>query len=114
MGGKRPVDDPGGREQPRPSVRLQDEGVVAPNRLLGAGVVRREVIRALVRLEIGDVLARPRALLVVPPDVLLALGPRPPVRIGGRAVVDDAAVGPPTPRPLPRPPGRHPGGAPPP
>src|SRR5205823_316723 len=48
------------------------------------------------------VLARPASLLLVPPDVTLAFGPRLAGRVGGCTVVQDAAVRRPRPRPLRR------------
>ena len=52
--------------------------------------------------EVGHVVARPLPLLLVPPDVLLALGPRLAGGVGGRAVVEHAPVGGPRPAPLGR------------
>src|SRR5205085_8576643 len=56
--------------------------------------------RRLVLLEVGYVLAHPLLLTSVPPDVLLALRPRLPLRVGRRAVVEDPPVQRPRPGPL--------------
>src|SRR5205814_7007369 len=53
-------------------------------------------------LEVRHVVAYPLALLVVPLEQPLALRPRPPLRVGGGVVVEDAAVRRPGPRPLER------------
>src|SRR5690606_32204365 len=44
--------------------------------------------------------ADPPALLLVPPDVALALAPRAPLGVGGGSVVEDAAVQRPCPAPV--------------
>src|SRR5207248_7510506 len=89
-------------EQPAPSVGLHDERVVAGDRVLRLGAVGRDVVRRLRLLEVGSVETGPLALLGIPPDELLALGPRLPVGIGGRAIVEEAAVRRPRPRPFGR------------
>src|SRR5699024_10351138 len=43
----------------------------------------------------------PAPLLVIPPDVLLALAPRSPVRVGGGPVVQDSSIAGPCPAPIP-------------
>ena len=99
--GKRPVDQPGLRVDPAQPVGVQDERVVAGDRGHAGVLAGRLVVRRLVGLEVGVVpQPRPLALLGVPPDVLLALRPRLAVGIGGRAVVEDAAIGGPRPPPL--------------
>src|SRR5205807_3034440 len=62
----------------------------------------RLVVRPLRPREVGDVVAGPRALLLVPPDVGLPLRPGLPRRVGRRPVVEQAAVGWPGPSPLRR------------
>src|SRR3712207_1992714 len=79
-----------------------DERGVARDGVHAGRVVRGVVVGPLVLGEVGDVVARPRPLLLVPPDVALALRPRLPVRVGGGAVVEDPAVGRPRPAPLGR------------
>ena len=41
-----------------------------------------ELIRIVRDAKVGDVLAGPPAAVLVPPDVSLALAPRPPARVG--------------------------------
>src|SRR5690348_13543107 len=94
--GQRAVFQAGWDVDPAAPVRLHDErvgagdGVHADALLLNGGAGR------LVKLEVGHVVAGPGALAIVgagiPPDQLLALGPRVAVRIGGGAVVEDAPV----------------------
>src|SRR5919201_3652837 len=97
-----PVDEPGRDEQPAPPVRVRDEGRVAPERRDALLVLSaRLVIGRLVRLsDVRVVAARPLPLLVVPPQVALALGPGLSVRVSGGAVVEDARVGGPRPYPF--------------
>src|SRR3954452_16058133 len=76
--------------------------MVAAERVLRLGVLGRDVARRLVLLEVRSVQSRPLALLVIPPDELLALRPRTALRVGGSAVVEDAAVVGPRPGPLGR------------
>src|SRR5690606_20781283 len=66
---------------------------------------RRLVVRRFGGFEVRVVVAGPAPLLRVPPDVRLARAPRPPGRVGGGPVVEDAPVGRPRPPPL----RRHPG-----
>src|SRR5512143_3339935 len=89
-----PVLQPAGHEQPRHSVRMQRERLVAvqsPHAFLPfALVVRRHVLH-----EVGSVVARPLLLGFIPPHQLLALAPRLSVGSGGGAVINNpAAVGP--------------------
>ncbi len=65
-------------------------------------ILRRPVARRLIRNEVGHIMPRPLALVGVPPHQGLALAPRLAVRVGGRAVVQDAPVGRPGPAPLGR------------
>ena len=58
-----------------------------PRRVLGRPVGRRLRLR-----KVGRVEPRPTALLLVPPDQLLALAPGPALRIGAGPVVEDAPV----------------------
>src|SRR5205085_5594511 len=88
------------RIQPALPVALHDEGIVPRERLdarrsWGGSMAGRAVLD-----EVGSVDARPLALLRLPPDELLALRPRLAVRIGGGAVVEDAAVVRPRPGPF--------------
>src|SRR5579885_3304895 len=53
---------------------------------------RRLVIGWLVRLEIRLIEADPAAFLAVPPDELLSLRPRPAIRSGTGAVVQDPTI----------------------
>ncbi len=100
VGGQRPVDQPGRHVQPALAVALHDERVVAGQRGRPAGARRRAIVRRLGLLEVGHVVAGPLAGLGVPPDVGLALAPRPSLGVGGRAVVEHASVGRPRPAPL--------------
>src|SRR5215212_329085 len=52
------------------------------------------------RYEVRLVYTDPLLLLLVPPDVLLALAPRPTLGVGRRPVVEDAAIVRPHPAPL--------------
>ena len=97
---QRAVLEPLRDEEPGAPVGLHDERMVAGDRLFGLRAVGRDVVRGLVLLEVGNVLALP--LGAVPPDVLLSLRPRLSVGIRGGAVVDDAPVRRPCPRPLGR------------
>src|SRR5690349_7560104 len=81
---------------------MEDERLVTADRLhlLGVGRVGN-VVRRLGGRKVRRVpQARPFALLLIPPYVALALGPRPPLRVGRGAVVDDAAVFGPGPTPF--------------
>src|SRR5437879_4284391 len=64
------------------------------------GAVRRPVARRLARGEVGDVVAGPLGLVLVPPHQRLALAPRLALGVGGGAVVQDPPVGRPCPAPL--------------
>jgi hypothetical protein len=98
--GQRAVDEADGRVEPGLAVALHDERVVARDRLDAGRPLRRAVGRRLLLLEVGYVRAGPLALVLVPPDVGLALAPRPALRVGGRPVVEDAPVHRPHPAPL--------------
>ena len=100
--GQRPVLEPLWDEEPRASVGLHDERVVAGDGVLRLGAVGRDVVGRLVLLEVGVVAAGPPALGGVPPHIALALGPGLPVGVGGCPVVEDAGVGRPGPSPLAR------------
>ena len=102
VGRHRPVEQARGRVQPALAVGHHDERVGAADRRHPLGVGLGAVAGRLVGREVRHVVARPLALLLVPPDVLLALGPRPALGVGRRAVVEHAAVGRPRPRPLGR------------
>ncbi len=69
-------------EQPALAVGLHDERVVASERggtpELGVGAAARRPVDH----EVGHVVPDPQALLLVPPDQLLALAPRLAVRVG--------------------------------
>ena len=104
VGGQRPVGEPVGRVQPAPPVGLHDERLAAGEGVLGDRVRRRLVVRPLRPREVGHVVAGPLALLLVPPDVGLALRPGPAGRVGRSPVVEQAPVGRPRPPPL----GGHP------
>src|SRR5919206_1229602 len=100
VGGDWPVGQAGRHEQPTPAVGLHDERLVAPDGVIGPRVVGRLVIGGLARCEVRDVVAGPLPLLLVPPDVLLALAPGPALVVGGGSVVDDVAVHRPRPTPF--------------
>src|SRR5438105_14344843 len=86
--------------EPALAVALHDEGVVA-RKAIDAGDSGRGAIGGRAVLdEVGGIGARPLALRRVPVDELLALRPRLAVRIGGGAIVEDAAVVRPRPGPL--------------
>ena len=94
------VREPARHVEPPLSVGLHDEGLVASQGHLRPRALGWLVVGAHGFLEVGDVEARPLLLVVVPPHVLLAFGPRLAVGIGRRPVVDDVAVHRPRPRPL--------------
>src|SRR5437016_6113543 len=82
---------------------MEDERFIAGNRFHRPGVLLGLKMRILVRREVGRVTeARPFVLVGIPPDVALALRPRPPIGIGGRPVVEDPDVLGPRPPPLGR------------
>src|SRR5439155_6109626 len=85
---------------PTASVGLEDEGVVAGDRVLGSGAVRRNVRGGLLLLEVRVVGPHPFLLRPVPPDQLLALRPRLALGIRRGAVVENPAVQRPGPAPL--------------
>src|SRR5204863_7649022 len=96
------VDEAGRYEQPPQAVRVQDEGVVAAERVDALRLLLRLVVGRLVRLaRVGVVATGPLARVRVPPDVALALRPRLAVGVGRRAVVEDSGVRGPRPAPLP-------------
>src|SRR4029079_8054120 len=68
--------------------------------VLGLRAVGGPVVGPLVGLEVGHVLARPPPLVLIPPDEPLALRPRLALGVGGGAVVEDAPVRGPGPRPV--------------
>src|SRR3954449_8104610 len=101
MRGQRAVYQSRRREEPTQPVRMQDERSLPVQRLHARRPARGRVVRRLGRLEVGLVAERrPRLLLLVPPDVSLALGPRLAVGVRGGAVVEDAAVAGPRPTPV--------------
>ena len=86
--------------EPALAVRLHDERVVAADGLRAFRVVGRNVVRRLLLVEVGRVVPRPLLLLRVPPHEPLALGPRLPVGIRGRTVVQQPTVRRPRPGPF--------------
>src|SRR5690606_38405545 len=94
------VDEPARHVERTAPVALHDERVRAVERVDADGAGLVAVGRRLGPLDVGDVVAGPLPLLLVPPDVGLALAPRPPVGVGRRAVVEDAPVRGPDPAPL--------------
>src|SRR5690606_12031079 len=82
------------------AVALHDEGVGAVDRLDAGGPGLVAVGGRLGPLEVGDVVAGPLPLLLVPPHVGLALAPRPALGVGRGTAVEDATVGRPHPAPL--------------
>ncbi len=93
--GQRPVLQPGGHEQRALAVRDHDEGRLPVERVHARRLLRpvRGIVRRFRLVEIGDVVAGPLLLFRIPPDVPLSLRPGLALRVGGSAVVDDAAVG---------------------
>src|SRR2546423_12364433 len=86
---------------------MHDERRVAGQGLVAVLLRVAGVVGALLFREVGDVVAHPLPFRLVPPDQLLPLAPRLPVRRGGAAVVEDAAgprapLGPPPARAAPR------------
>src|SRR5256714_14975646 len=71
---------------------MHDERRVAGQGLVAVLLRVAGVVGALLFREVGDVVACPLPFRLVPPDQLLPLAPRLPVRRGGAAVVEDAAV----------------------
>src|SRR5207237_9924814 len=100
VGGQGSVDDAARRVEPALPVGLHDEGIVARERLDPGSSGGRAIAGRAVLDEVGSIGARPLALRRVPVDELLALRPRLAVRIGGGAIVEDAAVVRPRPGPL--------------
>src|SRR3954447_11900732 len=97
----RTVDEPRRREEPAQAVRVQDEGAASVERLHAGGAARGVVVGRLVRLEVRLVAEPgPLLLLLVPPDVLLALRPRLALWVGRCPVVEDASVAGPGPTPV--------------
>src|SRR5205814_772326 len=71
------VEQPAGGEQPALPVGLPDEGIVTGDRVEPLGLFVGAVARVAIWDEVGDVLAGPLALVLVPPHVLLPVRPRP-------------------------------------
>src|SRR5207237_10421810 len=88
--------------EPAPTVGLHDEGLVTAERVLGDSLRRGLVVGSLGPREVGHVVPGPLALLLVPPDVGLALRPGPSGGVGRLTVVEKAPVGRPGPPPLGR------------
>src|SRR5215211_7571654 len=84
------------------TVAVDDERPVSGDGVVTFSIGIWVVVGSLGRREVGDVVADPLALLLVPPDVLLPLGPGLAIGIGGGPVVEDAAVRGPGPAPLVR------------
>src|SRR5918998_5833660 len=97
---ERAVGEADGGEEPAEPVAVDDKRPVAGDGIVAFGIGLRPVIRPLGRGEVGDVVADPLALLLVPPDVLLPLRPGFALGVGGGPVVEDAAVRGPGPAPL--------------
>src|SRR5207302_10067076 len=81
-----------GNPQPSHTIRMHDEWHVSGDRLHPLGFLRRAIVRRRVLFEVGNVMAGPLALVLVPPDKLLALAPRLSVGTRGGAVVENAPV----------------------
>src|SRR5215210_4311757 len=99
---ERTVGEANGGEEPSEPVAVDDERPVSGDGVVAFGLGTWFVVGPLGRSEVGDVVADPLALLLVPPDVLLPLGPGLAIGIGGGPVVEDAAVRGPGPAPLVR------------
>ena len=111
---QRPVDQARRHEQPSSAVAPHDERVGAREGIETDAIRLRHRVRGLRRPEVGHVVADPFAARRgdaglgvrriderrIPPDPPLALAPRIAARVGGGAVVHDAAVGRPGPAPL--------------
>src|SRR5438309_5478159 len=80
------------RPYPAQPIRMQREWRFARDRVHALRALLRLIIRSLGRRKVRIVAARPLVLRGVPPDELLALAPRLPIRTRRGAVVDDAAV----------------------
>src|ERR1051326_9166588 len=93
VGRERTITEPARHEQPPPAVGHHDERLAAGVRIDTRAVGHRRSIRSLADGKIRYVVAGPCLALRVPPDVALALAPWFAVRIGGGAVVENAAVG---------------------
>src|SRR5579871_2391907 len=70
------------------------------DRILSSCALRRNVVRTLMQVEVGDVVPGPALQLGIPPHVALLLRPWVAVHISGGAVIDDAAVQRPRPAPF--------------
>src|SRR5215212_410312 len=99
---ERTVGETDGGEEPAEPVAVDDKWPISGDCVVAPGIGVWFVIRPLGRGEVGDVLADPLALLLVPPDVLFLLGPGFALGVGGGPVVEDAAVCGPGPAPLVR------------
>src|SRR5918995_3532012 len=99
---ERTVGEAHGGEEPAEPVAVDDERPVSRDGVVAFGIGAWPVIRPLGRREIGDVVADPLALLLVPPDVLFLLGPRLTLGVGRGPVVEDATIRGPGPAPLVR------------
>ena len=99
---ERTVGEAHGGEEPAEPVAVDDERPVSGDGVVAPGIGVGPVVRPLGRREVGDVVADPLALLLVPPDVLFPLGPGLALGVGGGPVVEDAAVRGPGPAPLVR------------
>src|SRR5579884_3559549 len=71
---------------------MHDERLVSSNRLHTFRSGLRTVIGSQVFLEVRNILASPLALVLVPPDQLLAFAPRLAIRTRRCAVVQDATI----------------------
>src|SRR4028118_1107895 len=90
--GHRPVLEADGREEPPKPVAVDDKGPVARYSGVALGVRGWLVVGSLGGVEVRHVEARPLPLLLVPPDILLALGPGLAARVSRGAVVEDASA----------------------
>src|SRR6266849_2831415 len=73
MGGQRPIFQPRWHKEPTLAIRLHDKRIAARNSIHTRRAGWWHVVRWLVQREIRYVEARPFLLLLIPPDVLLAL-----------------------------------------
>src|SRR5665213_4256298 len=92
MGGEGAILAFAGGKEPADAVAFHDERMIAGDGLHALGAIGRLIIGLFVRLEVGRIDAGPLLLLLVPPDVFLALGPGSALRIGRGAVVHDPPI----------------------
>src|SRR4029077_8250664 len=80
-------------ENPARPIGVQDERLIPSKSFVTLCVFRRLVIRRFRPREVGYIESCPLFVLLIPPNELLALAPRPSIRAGRGAVIEDAAVG---------------------